>query len=179
MTTLTEGDLQVSFGDASSGRKVDGIDHGLTCMKAVDFIVEFDDRYLFIEFKDPQDPGAPKERGTKFIEDFKSSGLDSVLKYKYRDSVLYEWASGRADKPIYYFVLIAWDDLTSGDLETRTEALKRQLPLKGPISGSWTRTIVTDCAVFNVDSWNRIFPKYPVIRLSTNRSRAIQEERTI
>ena len=46
MTLMTEGDLQVEFDDASNGRKFDN-EYGLShCMKAVDFIVEFDDRYL-------------------------------------------------------------------------------------------------------------------------------------
>ncbi len=168
MTTITERDLQVSFDDASGGRKFDGDDHGLShCMKAVDFIVEFDDRYLFIEFKDPQNPKAPEERGREFIEDLKSSRLDCELRYKYRDSFLYEWASGRADKPIHYIVVVAWDGLSPADLMTRADALKRLLPRKGPKSGSWSRPIVADCVVFNLDSWNRIFPRYPIIRLSS------------
>ena len=53
MTLLREGDLEVEFVDANNGRKFDE-EYGLShCMKAVDFIVEFEDRYLFIEFKDP------------------------------------------------------------------------------------------------------------------------------
>ena len=136
-------------------------------MKAVDFIVEFDDRYLFIEFKDPQNPKAPEEGGREFIEELRSSGLDSDLMYKYRDSFLYEWASGRAEKPIYYLVLVAWDGLSPADLTTRTDALRRLLPLDGPALGSWSRPIVADCFVFNVGSWNRNFPRYPLIRLSS------------
>ena len=166
MTLLREGDLQVSFDDASSGRKFDdefGLSH---CMKAVDFIVEFSDRYLFIEFKDPQHPDATEERRNEFVEDFKIGSLDNDLKYKCRDSFLYEWAYGRADKPIYYFVLIALDSLQSKDLTVRTEALQRQLPLSGPSSNPWPHPFVSQCIVFNIESWNRRFPRYPIKRLS-------------
>ena len=63
MTKLTEGSLQITFVtfpcDANV-RKFDSPEfHGLThCMKAVAFIVENDDRMLFIEFKDPDHPRA-------------------------------------------------------------------------------------------------------------------------
>lgn len=166
MTLLTEGDLQVSFSDAISGRKFDD-EYGLRhCMKAVDFIVEFDDRYLFIEFKDPQAPGATETQRTEFINRFKQGNLDNDLKYKYRDSFLYEWAYKRADKPIYYFVLIALDTLQSRDLTVRSDALQRQLPLYGPVSNPWNRPFVSQCAVFNIDSWNKRFPRYEISRLS-------------
>ena len=56
MTAFTEDNLQVTFNNVVQARR-DGIGHGLThCMKAVDFIVELHDRYLFIEFKDPDNP---------------------------------------------------------------------------------------------------------------------------
>ena len=59
MTAFTEGDLRVEFRGVVEARKFDGSDHGLShCMKAVDFIVELPERYLFIEFKDPQNPNA-------------------------------------------------------------------------------------------------------------------------
>ena len=166
MTLLTEGDLQVSFDNASNSRKFDdefGLSH---CMKAVDFIIEFDDRYLFIEFKDPQHPKATEERRNEFVAAFKRGNLDNDLKYKFRDSFLYEWASGRADKPIFYFVLIAVDDLNARDLVARTDALRREIPIDGPSWNPWTRPLVSECATFNLESWNRRFPRYPIKRLS-------------
>ena len=167
MTLLTEGDLQVSFDDAVSSRRFDGDEHGLShCMSAVDFVIEFDDRYLFIEFKDPQDPHVPEERKETAIERFKLRSLESELTHKCRDSFLYEWASGNADKPIHYIVLIALDDLQSGDLTVRTDALRRQLPISGPGGNPWHRPFVSGCMVFNIEFWNRHFPKYPVTRLS-------------
>ena len=63
MNPLTEGKLEFVFEGAVSARKFDGHDHGLShCMKAVDFIVEFQDQYLFVEVKDPQNSGATEDR---------------------------------------------------------------------------------------------------------------------
>lgn len=163
--TFTEGNLQIDIADAIGGRKFDGDDHGLSCMKAVDFIVEREDSYLFMELKDPDDPEAAPERRERFIEKLLSGELDEDLKYKFRDSFLYEWALGRADKPIDYFVLIALDTLDDARLLRIKEALQRKLPQHGPGGRPWPREIVRACGVFNLESWNRTLPHCPVNRV--------------
>lgn len=168
MTVLVERNLQITFDDAVEVRKFDNTDtHRLThCMKAVDYIVELPGRRLFIEIKDPQDPGAPPEVAAEYLERLRTGEIDEDLKYKFRDSFLYEWASGRADKPIDYLVLIGLDTLTGPHLLSRTRALERQLPLWGPDSAAWPNPMVNGCGVFNLESWNRTFPSYQVSRLS-------------
>ena len=167
MTVFTEGHLQIAIDNAISVRKFDDSNHGLShCMKAVDFIIELTDRYLFIEFKDPDAPHIPPRDRAEFVESLSEGRRDEDFKYKYRDSFLYEWASGRADKSIYYLVLIAQSNLSLGDMTRRSTALERILPLRLPNSVNWTRSIVDGCGVFNIDSWNRYFPDYPVRRLS-------------
>ena len=76
-----------------------------------------------------------------FLGKLHSGALDEDLKYKYRDSYLYEWASGRADKPIDHLVLIALDTLDAALLANRTTSLGRQLPLRGPHGHPWIRPI--------------------------------------
>ena len=172
MTVLEEGDLQITIDDAINARKFDDANHGLNhCMKAVDFIVELLDCYLFIEIKDLQAPQAPEQSRTQFLRRIKSGQLDEDLKYKYRDSFLYEWASGRADKPIDYLVLIAMDALDNALLLNRTEALKRKLPLLGPKARPWPRPPVRSCGVFNIASWSNHFPQYPIRRQNAETTR--------
>ena len=166
MTTLTEGNIRIGFPCAAKVRKFDdGASHGLTgCMKAVDFIVEEADRVSFIEFKDPDHPRATRENRTEFIDKLKSGRLDEELKYKYRDSFLYRWASSGVDKPIHYWVLVAIDGLTDTDLDTHEGNLKGKLPMNGPRSGKWRRQIVEDCMVCNIRTWNQRLPRFPVSR---------------
>ena len=164
-TVLTERDLQISVNNALNARKFDDLDRELqNCMKAVDFIIELSDSYLFIEFKDPQHPQATPQARQEFINTIDSGGIDEDLKYKYRDSFLHEWASGRANKPIYYLVLIGLDTFSSSELQRRTDSLREKLPVQGP--DSWIRSIVEDCAVFNLSSWNERFPNFQVSRVS-------------
>jgi hypothetical protein len=136
-------------------------------MKAVDFIVELGDRTYFIELKDPDAPSNDSKHAEEFISSFLSFKLDSDLKTKYRDTYLFELASDRIDKPIYYLVLIAANTLTSADLLNRSEALKRILPV-GKAGKGWQKAIVADCAVMNLLAWNRQFPTYPLTRISSN-----------
>ena len=132
-------------------------------MKAVDFIIELPERFLFVEIKDAGAPQIPEANTEEFRERFKRGQLDESLKYKYRDSFLYEWASGRAHKPIGYFVLITGIDKKI--LLSRLDALKQKLPLLGPKSLAWSRPIVSKVGVFNMDTWNHRFPQYPAIRV--------------
>lgn len=168
MMTLAEGDLQIVLPDGAVGRKFDdAATHGLShCMKAVDFIVELEDRILFIEFKDPDDPTAVAARQQRFMKEFRSGALDNTLKTKYRDSFLYEWGAGRVTKPIYYLVLIGASSLSEAELLARTDALKRQLPTLGPGDRPWKKPFVAGCSVMNIETWNKALSQFPVSRLS-------------
>ena len=167
MTVLAEGDLQLTLPATATGRKFDDeAAHGLShCMKAVDFIIELQDSVLFVEFKDPENPQAHTKDRAAFIRKFLSGQLDTDLKTKYRDSWLYEWAQGRAQKPITYLVLLGASTLSDADLLARTEALKRQLPITGPGDRPWQQPFVAGCAVMNLAAWNRALPKLPVSRI--------------
>lgn len=168
MTVLAENDLQIILPTGVTSRKFDDANsHGLShCMKAVDFIVELDDRIYFIEFKDPQDPNARSKDRDKFLAKFKSGELDSDLKTKYRDSWLYEYAEGRTQKPIYYLVLIGADSLSPAELLARTDALQRQIPMNGPNGGQWKKPFAAGCIVMNLAAWNRHVPDMPANRIS-------------
>jgi hypothetical protein len=167
MTVLTEGDLKITLPNTAVGRKFDDQTvHGLShCMKAVDFIVELEDRLLFIEFKDPENSEAPLVRSAEFIKRFRSGQLDSDLKTKYRDSWLYEWAQDRAKKPIIYLVLIGASTLSAAELLARTDALKRQIPMVGPGDQPWKKPFLAGCAVMNIAAWNKTLAQFPVSRI--------------
>lgn len=169
MTVLAEDDLQITLPAGFAGRKFDDeASHGLShCMKAVDFIIELADRTFFVELKDPENPNAKSENSETFIKKFLSGAIDGELKTKFRDSWLYEYAEGRAKKPIYYLVLIAASTLSEAELLTRTDALKRQLPLQGPEGRAWKKPFMAGCVVMNIAAWNRTLAHMPVSRISS------------
>ena len=133
-------------------------------MRAVDFIVEEVHHISFIELKDPEHPRAREANREIFISEFLSGKLDEDLKYKYRDTFLYEWASGGLDKPISYWVVVAIETLTTADLNMRMDALRRKLPNRLP-SAAWRRPIVSNCMMFNIETWNRHQSRFPLSRI--------------
>lgn len=68
--------------------------HGVTSLKAVDIIAEFEDYYIFVEIKDYTQ------------NQFKYKKLKNYLKYKFRDTFLYRYAENKVDKPIRYLCLL-------------------------------------------------------------------------
>ena len=169
MTTFLEGDLEISFSGATHARKFDGPSHNLSqCMKAVDFIVEFPDKFLFVELKDPEHPNAPSATTAQWIRDFQDGNYDNDLIRKFRDSWIYEWAAGRANKPVFYYVLVAISSQHVGSLVAKTTELRRNLPSGLPPNAGWVKQIVLDCQIFSIQSWNMNLPEFPVRRLSSD-----------
>ena len=166
MTSLQEKQLKISFPQETVGRKFDDQSHGLShCMKAVDFILKKNNRIYFIEIKDPDNTNTSEETRKDFKAKLKTSELCKEFVQKFRDSFLYEWASDQiSNEDIFYLVILAMRSLTKADLITLNDELKRKLPLKGPPSGAWKKSLVAGCGVFNLQSWNENFPDFQIER---------------
>ena len=135
----------------------------LNHMKAVDFVIESHDKIVFVEFKDPGNPTVPADRRDEFIGRFLSGAIDTDLRYKFRDTFLYEWLCGRVSKPIYYWILIT--GLDKAYLTIRNDALRRGLPDADHTPTDWKRSPVESCRIFNIDTWNKELSDYKVARI--------------
>ena len=166
--TLTEKDLKFDFPEAISARKFDDSSHGLShCMKAVDFIVELDDKLLYVEVKDFQHPRSRPQNLEENMEKLENDELiNDALIPKYRDSFLYQYGMKNIGKPIYYLVLLALDSLSWGELDNLTLKLKERIPVKGPKKMPWQREFIHSCQIFNLETWNKSLPKFPAVRIS-------------
>ena len=69
MPSVREGELIFQFPEEVSCERFDGPEHGLSNrkMKAVDFILDAEDSYYFLEVKDPNHTKAKKKNQTKFM----------------------------------------------------------------------------------------------------------------
>ncbi len=160
---LREGDLEFDFKDAIDGFKFDETDedsayyHGLShCMKAVDFIVELEKTYLFVEIKDCHEP-------EKYRDKNNFNYLRNNLVKKYRDSFLYRWAEKKVDKPITYICIL---NLENALISRMSKELKIGIP-EGNKNSRWHQPIVSACVVANVERWNCSFSKWPVRCISS------------
>lgn len=163
---------QIDFTDAIDAFKFDETDknkptyHGVTALKAVDVIAEFDNEYVFVEIKDydkPEDFDKSKGISENDIEsrhkNFK--WLKNYLKYKYRDSLLYKYAENKVDKPIHYLCLLNFDNAMNCKM---AKSLKSELP-EGKKSHRWVNEISKSCNALNLEKWNKLFPKWPAQKI--------------
>jgi len=171
MILETEG-YRINFSDAINAFKFDETDsskntfHGVTALKAVDIIAEFESSYLFVEIKNYDNPDDfYVEKGIDTIDSQKRhdafNWLKNYLKYKYRDSYIYRHVEEKVDKPIHYLCLLNLDNALNGKL---AKNMRSELPI-GKKSPRWHKEIATSCQVLNETAWNRNFPKWPLHRI--------------
>ncbi len=162
MTVLAENDLEFDFSAAMEAIIFDDDAlHNPSTIKRVDFIAEFNDRFVFIEVKDPDMPGAanPEAFKTKLL----TGNLIPDLAGKYRDSLWFRSLSGKATKPIHYIVLISMASLEPALLLAKQDELKRSLPITHK---DWSVPCAAGCAVLNLDQYKKQFGANSVRRLS-------------
>jgi len=130
MPVIQEGELRFTFPAGAGVLRFDGNSHGLShCMKAVDFIVEFADFYLFVEVKDPDNTQATPQRRQVFASQLTQPDFPRAIARKYRDSFIYRWAEQKLDKPVRYVVLLQLSTLQAPQFLALDQALKRELPV--------------------------------------------------
>ena len=163
MTVLTENDLEFDFGSALEAIVFDDDAlHNPSTIKRVDFIAEFNDRFVFLEIKDPDHPGAanPEAFKTKLL----TGNLIPDLAGKYRDSFWFRTLSGKATKPIHYVVLLSMASLDPALLLTKQDQLKRSLPITHT---DWSAPCAAGCVILNLEQYKKQYGQNSVRRLST------------
>ena len=143
------GRLRIEFPKGIVRKFDDPTEHGAHNMKRVDFVADLGDEFLFIEVKSKL-----PLKGGHVVE-------------KFRDSLLYELAEGRAHRPIRYFVLVGSDE-PAPKLDRYTVRLQRDLPKGGPHGRPWKKSPVlgAGCAVMDIRAWNRWLPGFPAARVA-------------
>lgn len=157
--TLREGQLVFDFTGSVAAEKWDvpGTPVPET-MRKVDFVVEEEDRFLFVEVKDISDTRTTESARAGFIDKLKSGPLvNENLVPKCRDTWAYLHLMNRDSKPIVYVVLFsAYEHTEKPDFFAGLlEKLRKRLAKEG--KQPWKRRYSQDCAVANMRQWNRRF----------------------
>ena len=164
---FVEGALRIHGPDATRIRRFDDAQSHtlLGPMKAVDFVIEEDGYTIFLELKDPDNPKASKSAKVGFAKKLYSEKLDKELKYKYRDSYLYEWACGNVKKPILYVVVIQFEPFVSAHRMVRRDRLRQKLPARAQAPDVWQQYYLEDVLVLDRRGWNKRFPAFRIDRI--------------
>lgn len=162
MTTLIEGDLKFDFSSSLEAICFDDDNlHGKSTMKRVDFIAEYENHYVFLEVKDPDNPTAIKPDALK--QKLLTGNLIPDLAGKYRDSLWFRVLSEKASKPIHYVVLISMASLEPALLLSKQDDLHRSLPM---VHKDWKLPSAQACVILNLDQYKKHFGTHSVHRLS-------------
>lgn len=167
MANVTCDGYQFSFPSARNAYKFDQTDklsphyHGVNCMKAVDVMVEFPNYDLFVEIKEPYtlENKVCATCGNKINT---LTWLKNNIIKKYRDTFLYRYAEGKADKPITYICLV---DLDSKLLLTLKKNIQKELPVGIANKNRWNRALVEKIIVVNIEAWKRNYPDWSINRV--------------
>jgi hypothetical protein len=166
---LIERDLEFNFTDAIDAIVFDEMSdkklpnyHGIGAMHRVDFIVELEPAILFVEVKDPNNPKAREKQKRKFLREVNEGILSTTFASKYLDSFIYRWAENKTNKPIHYINLVTLEEELLGNL---SDEITAKLPPMNHDTPRWQRQVVNNVQVFNIESWNENFPKWPVRRV--------------
>lgn len=166
---LRERDIEIDFTNAIDTLMFDQMKagqpnyHGIGEMHRVDFIVELEEAILFIEVKDPGNPKAQAKGLKKFRDELNDGTLSSTFASKFIDSFFYRWAEDKLSKTVYYLSLVT---LEGEVLPNFSDEIAKKLPGAGKSSPRWGRHPVQNCQVFNLETWNENFPKWPVTRVA-------------
>ena len=166
---LRERDIEIEFTDAIEAIVFDQMDatqanyHGIGEMHRVDFIVEFDKAIVFVEVKDPGNPHAQAKGLKKFHKRLNDGTLSAAFAAKFIDSFFYRWAEDKLSKTVHYISLVTLEDEVLPNL---SDEIAKKLSPVGKNAVRWQRHPVKNCQVFNIETWNANFPKWPVTRLA-------------
>ena len=132
-----------------------------TSIQPVDFLLEFENYYSFVEVKDPDqpDPDDPE----KFDKDAKEGDLIRKLAGKFRDSYFLFSLQGRDPKYLRYIVLACRKKFDDAFWLTKTEELKRSIPWKHK---SMQDPPLKMCLILTLEQWKRKFGAESVWRAS-------------
>ncbi|OGR00109.1 MAG: hypothetical protein A2511_06370 [Deltaproteobacteria bacterium RIFOXYD12_FULL_50_9] len=167
---LSENDLEIDFSNAVDGFVFDQMRpalpnfHGMSKMHRVDFVVELEEAVLFVEIKDPGNPKAQTEGLIKFYYELNDGTLSATFAAKFIDSFVYRWAEEQIKKPVHYLNLVT---LETSLLVNLSDEIAKKLPPIGKPVARWKRAFLENCQVFNLETWNDNFPRWPVRRISS------------
>ncbi len=139
----------------------------LNGLGGVDFVVETDNEFLFIEVKDLENPHVPKEELIRWRERLliaHNNPLLIELGIKFKDTILRRWGMGLTfDKPIHYIVLLEYAVLDSRLKAKLTADLSGHIPTSLTARHGFTKHIrIKRREILNIEDWREKYRDYTV-----------------
>ncbi|MTK11717.1 MAG: hypothetical protein F8N39_06380 [Clostridiaceae bacterium] len=165
---LEEGRFRFDFSNALSKYKAD--DPTLNGLGGVDFVVELNDKFLFIELKDIENSKVPAEKKKEWIEKLKVNKENLFLidlGVKFKDTLIRGWArEENFDKPIWYLIIIQLKELDAVQKIKLTEDLTGKLPTTLKAKFGFKKEIkIKQRMILSIEEWKEKFPQFQVTEI--------------
>jgi hypothetical protein len=129
-------------------------------LKDVDFIVENNDKILFVEYKNSNIPNASNPKA--FEEKIKTDDHYVEIARKFYDSIIYIMACEK-NKPIEYIYILECQKADSVIRKSITAKIKKKLPFDlQQENEDIKRKLIACFCVVSIDEWNQKFPEFQI-----------------
>lgn len=132
----------------------------------VDFIVELEDKYLFIEVKDIEHEKTKSEYKENLLNELKIEKRNPFLmrmSSKFKDTILYNWAKNQYfKKPVFYIIILQFEALNAESRGRLSEKLLSFLPTCLKNEDFLNNVKIKKCKIINIDEWNNDYKDFPI-----------------
>ncbi|MBU3179258.1 hypothetical protein KPL47_23475 [Clostridium estertheticum] len=163
---IIEGEYSFDFSESIDAYKAD--DKTKAGLKSVDFIVETEKTFLFIEVKNVDNKNTPKKQTQLWLEKLKEPRKVFLndMGGKFKDTLLHNFAMEKYfQKPIRYIIILQFDIFDSKQRGRLKEELHAFLPM-GLSNSEYKRKIkIEKYDVVNIKQWNenKDYSMYPIV----------------
>jgi hypothetical protein len=162
--TFEESGYFFDFSDCRAYKVDSSMYHDLP---SVDFVVETNENYLFIEVKNPDNPKATADSRKEFLNDLKNAFYPYKARVKYTDTILRRWAVGETfDKPIVCIYILGFSDFSKTDRGKLCEKIRNLIPYSLNKEEFCGREVFSSETVFKVMSFEEFAAIYQDFSIS-------------
>jgi hypothetical protein len=139
----------------------------LNGLGGVDFVVELEDRFIFVEVKDLDNKRVPSNERLEWIEKLKITKDNPFLNdlgVKFKDTVLRKWAKNvELDKPVYYIIILQFDAIDALQKTKLAEDLSGKLPTCINEKYGFCKNLqIKRREILSVEEWQDKYSEFPV-----------------
>lgn len=166
---IPEGEYLFDFTESLNAYKADSVVRA--GLKSVDFIVETENRFLFIEVKNIDNRRATDKEKAEWIEHLQDGGKEFLFHMggKFKDTLLHNFAmENYFDKPIRYIIILQFDTFDSRQRGRLKENLHSVLPMKLKSDEYKRRVKIEKYDIIDIKEWNENtdYSRFPITLIS-------------
>ena len=123
-----ESGYRFSFPAVQRAIKADAVNYA--GLSFVDFIVETDSMFYFIEVKNPDNPNAPSKNRNEYFDKLQETVFPNAVVKKFSDTLLAQLAMGYSfPKPVQYIFILEFGAFSSYERQILFDKVTHRLPV--------------------------------------------------